>query len=279
MALPKTEFINIGDLRIAYNLVRGTNDAIVFIHGNSAGKDVFKGQMKALGDQGYTVLAVDLPGHGESTDSVSPEQDYNFPAFALLIKKILDAVEIKSPLVVGWSLGGHVVLEMAGRGFDMRGAMIFGTPPLGPGMADFEAAFIPSKAMAVTLKADRTEEDISTYLSGLYGTLSPVPAALHKLASRIDPSLAAHMGAHWASGEEGCHQKTVAAGWQNPICIIHGEQDVFASLDFIKNVKWGNLWRGGVQVMKGVGHAPFIEVPDKFNTVLSDFAQDVFKTK
>lgn len=153
MALPKTEYIDIDDLRIAYKLVRGTNDAVVFIHGNSAGKDVFGSQLQALDDQGYTVLAVDLPGHGESSDSAVPERDYTFPAFALLIKKLQDALEIKSPLIVGWSLGGHVVLEMAGRGFDMCGAMIFGTPPLGPGMADFEAAFLPSEAMAVTLKA------------------------------------------------------------------------------------------------------------------------------
>lgn len=87
------------------------------------------------------------------------------------------------------------------------------------------------------------------------------------------------MGAHWASGEEGCHQKTVAAGWQNPICVIHGDRDVFASQEFIQNVKWGHLWRGKVHVMKDVGHAPFVEAPDKFNAVLLDFAQDVFETK
>ncbi|WP_026942739.1 alpha/beta fold hydrolase [Hellea balneolensis] len=268
--------IEIGTLNVAFNYITRSKNTIIFIHGNSAAKDVFEGQLKFFSEKGYSVLSIDLPGHGESSNSHDPEVDYNFPAFALLVKKVQDALGITSPLIVGWSLGGHIAIEMAGRGFDLSGAMIFGTPPIGPGLDDFESAFIPSAAMAVTLKEDRSEEDVKTYVSGLYGSLTPLPDTYLDLAARTDPAMGAHVGAHWSSGEQGCHQKTVVAGWQKPFCVIHGDQDAFASQAFIQNVRWGNLWQEKVIVMEGVGHAPFIEVPEKFNEILSEFANNVF---
>lgn len=271
--------VKIGKLNVAYTHIDGGKNTIIFIHGNSAGKDVFDGQFKFFSSKGYSVLGIDLPGHGESANSTDPEIDYNFPAFALLVKKVQDSLGIKDPLIVGWSLGGHVAIEMAGRGFDMSGAMIFGTPPMGPGMEDFETAFLPSEAMAVTLKEKRTDEDVQTYVSGLYGSLTELPDAYLNLAARTDPAMGAHVGAHWSSGEQGCHQKTVAAGWQKPFCVIHGDEDVFASKLFIQSLKWGNLWKEKVFVLEGIGHAPFVEAPEHFNKILLEFADDVFQQK
>lgn len=268
---------SIGDLEIEYWRAGAGSKTIVFIHGNSAGKEVFHHQFATLSRQGYSLLAIDLPGHGGSSDSKSPERDYNFPAFALLVKRLLAALNIETPLLVGWSLGGHVVIEMAGRGFDIAGAMIFGSPPVGPGLGeDFERAFLPSEAMAVTLKENPSSDDLATYVNGLYGSLNPRPEAFARLAERMDGAVRSHMGAHWAAGDEGCHQKTVVAGWDKPICVIHGDEDVFASGDYIVNLKWRNLWRNEVIRMEGVGHAPFVETPDRFNSILSAFSADVF---
>lgn len=266
----------VNGLEVEYWRYRRGPRTIVFLHGNSAGKEVFHRQFDAFAKKDYSLLAIDLPGHGGSSDSKSPEADYCFPAFALLIKRLLAGLGITSPLLVGWSLGGHVVIEMAGRGFDLAGAMIFGTPPVGPGFADFEKAFLPSEAMAVTLKEAPTAQELNRYVKGLYGSLEDVPDAFIKLAERMDGAVRSHMGAHWAKGDEGCHQKTIVAGWEKPLCVLHGEMDEFVSGDYLGALAWRNLWSGEIIRLPTAGHAPFVETPDRFNELLSAFAGDVF---
>lgn len=181
-------------------------------------------------------------------------------------------------LCVGWSLGGHVVIEMAGRGFDMAGAMIFGTPPMGPGLGpDFEKGFRKTAAMAVTLNPSPTKEELATYVKGLYGSFSP-PLSFTRLAERMDGAVRAHMGAHWAAGDHGCHQKTVVAGWNKPLAVLHGDDDEFVSGGYLEGLTFRNLWRDQVHHLQGVGHAPFVERPEEFNRLITEFARDVFRS-
>ncbi|MEM7570049.1 MAG: alpha/beta hydrolase [Pseudomonadota bacterium] len=271
--------LHIGALDIAYWLVKKSDQAIVFVHGNSAGKEVFYEQFNALAETDYTLLSIDLPGHGSSSNSAEPADDYNFCAFSRLIGDMLDALGIRQPLMVGWSLGGHVVIEMAGSGIDLAGAMIFGTPPLGPGPgADVQKAFIESKAMAVTLNPNPSDEDLQCYIEGLYGTLENRPSVFDALAKRMDGAVRAHIGKHWYSGEEGHDQRTVVDTWAKPLAMLHGDKDVFASGSYLETLTFANLWRGSIQHVPHAGHAPFLESPDLFNQSLEDFAQDVFSS-
>lgn len=247
---------------------------IVFIHGNSASKEVFSEQFSRFADEGCSLLAFDLPGHGGSEDAAVPELAYTIPSYALLAKRLFDKFDIRRPIVVGWSLGGHIALEMAGRGFSLAGALICGTPPVGPGLEDAAAAFRPSEAGAVTTKRDAKPAEIRTYAKALYGSLNPIPELFFRAAERTDGQARARMGAHWAAGEEGCHQRTVAAGWAGPICVVHGAQDAFISGNYLRTIVWRNLWSGRIHEFAGSGHAPFIEEPLRFNEILHKFMME-----
>lgn len=275
-SLGETGDVKVGALDAAYWQAGDLNRSVVFLHGNSAGKEVFYKQAAPLVEAGFGFLAIDLPGHGSSSNSSDPVKDYNFCAFAALVHRVLAELKIERPLLVGWSLGGHVVIEMAGRGYDIAGAMIFGTPPLGPGLGeDFTKAFLDTPAMQVTLNPSPTPEELNTYIQGLYGTLAPIPSAFPALGQRMDGAVREHIGAHWASAVEGCNQRDVVANWDKPLAILHGTDDAFVAGSYFGTLVHNNLWQDKVLDMPGLGHAPFLEAPDAFNEHLLDFSREV----
>ena len=63
-----------------------------------------------------------------------------------------------------------------------------------------------------------------------------------------------------------------------PIAVIAGEQDAGINNEYIiRDVEFKNLWREKVHVIANAGHSVFIEQPDEFNQILSQFFQEVFK--
>ncbi|MGC0366668.1 pimeloyl-ACP methyl ester carboxylesterase [Rhodococcus sp. 27YEA15] len=81
----------------------GSGDRVaVLIHGLGNSRDSWWQVGPALADEGYRVLAVDLPGHGKS----APLQRYTVDALA---QAVIDSVPERPDLVVGHSLGGLVL--------------------------------------------------------------------------------------------------------------------------------------------------------------------------
>ena len=270
------EALTIDGVRLQYWRRGDGPKTIVFVHGNSACKEVFAPQFAELADAGVTLLAFDLPGHGGSSNAAQPQQQYTIPGYARLLKRAIDALSIDRPLIVGWSLGGHIALEMAGRGFPLAGALIAGTPPLGPGLDDFAVAMKLTDAGAVTTKADASAAEIRAYVKSLYGTLDPIPDLFFSTALRTDGEARAIMAQHWLAGVGMCNQRSVAETWEPPLCVVHGLDDPFISYDYLKAMSWRNLWAGKIFEFSGIGHAPFLEAPAAFNRILSDFMREAF---
>ncbi len=254
----------------------GEAGTVVFLHGNSACKEVFFPQFEALHGQALRLVAFDLPGHGLSSDAALPHDVYTISAYARLMERALQQLEVVKPVLVGWSLGGHVAIEMAGRGADLAAIVLSGTPPAGPGLAEIADAFTPSPHMAVTTQEKASARDIELYVDHLYHCLERIPNHFLRAALRTDGRARRIVGEHWASGEEGCHQKTVIASWEQPICVIQGREEPFFSNSYLSALHWARLWRGQVFEIDGAGHAPFLERPDRYNEILQLFLADVF---
>ena len=111
-----------------YELV-GRGPAVVIIHGNSSSSRAFSRQLEGPLGQRFRLIAVDLPGHGASCDAEDPNI-YSLPGYARAIREVLDALGLRFPRFIGWSMGGAILLEMAPDLPEARGFLIFGTPPV-----------------------------------------------------------------------------------------------------------------------------------------------------
>ena len=58
----------------------------------------------------YRVVAVDLPGHGDLADV-----GFTLEGAADRVAQVLTAIDGEAPVLVGWSLGGFVAMEVAAR--------------------------------------------------------------------------------------------------------------------------------------------------------------------
>jgi len=84
---------------------------VAFIHGAENDHSVWGLQSRWFAHHGFSVLAVDLPGHGRSDGPLLPSVE----AQADWIVALLDAAGVKQAALVGHSMGSLISLEAAAR--------------------------------------------------------------------------------------------------------------------------------------------------------------------
>lgn len=119
----------------------GTNEPVLLlIHGNSFCSKIWRHILNSSLNKSHRIIAFDLPGHGESSNAANPEQDYTQPGYARATVELLLKLDVKEVIVFGWSLGGHIGIEMIplapSAGLKIKGLMVVGTPPVGYGDLD-----------------------------------------------------------------------------------------------------------------------------------------------
>ena len=87
----------------------GAGPTLLLVHGLGADRRIWEGTIARFADR-WRVVAVDLPGHGESD---KPDVDYSPAYFARVLRGLGRAMHLSEVVVVGSSLGGRVTLELA----------------------------------------------------------------------------------------------------------------------------------------------------------------------
>ena len=111
------------------------NDAagpMVFIHGWGC-DHLFLAQQQAFFTDSHRTVAVDLRGHGASGASSG---DYAVGTMADDIAALCRALDLRRPVLIGHSMGGHVALECAAR-----------HPGLAAGIVAIDSALFPPAAL------------------------------------------------------------------------------------------------------------------------------------
>lgn len=94
------------DGRIYYH-VEGSGPPVVLIYGAWACHRWWKEQIPALAGH-YTVFAIDVRGHGRSSDL---PQTASVPDFSRDLRHVLTGLGIEAAVLVGWSMGAFIALQ------------------------------------------------------------------------------------------------------------------------------------------------------------------------
>ncbi len=273
---PKT--LQLESHKISYYESDGTGDPILLIHGNSSSGRVFQHQLDSEFGRKYHVVAIDLPGHGDS-DPARELSAYNLPNYAATVVAAAKALKMENAVFVGWSLGGHIVLQAQILLPDASGFVIFGTPPLAlpPAM---EEAFLPNPAMGVAFKAGITEEEAIAFATASFAPdasidLARFVAEIQKTDGNARAGLAASIAPNSQVAESHQDEVDVVTNLSTPLAILHGQKDQLVSEPYISALNIPALWRDAVQIIPDAGHTPQWEQPEKFNELLEAFVDEV----
>lgn len=195
------------------------------------------------------------------------------PGYAETACEFMSAKGIERYFMLGWSLGGHIGLEMLGQSTAIDGLIISGTPPVSKGAESMEAGFLPSEHMLFAGTADITKDQASAYAHATCGSKAPYETFLFDAVSRTHGPARENMLNSFMAGV-GHDQRKIAETNKTPLAIINGSDDAFANNDYIKSITYANLWRRDVTILDGIGHAPFWEAPDIFDRHLDAFVSE-----
>ena len=103
----ESKFTTLDGAKIHYVNYGKGSEALVLIHGWTMNVDNWREQIPAC-SQKYRVVAIDLPGHGQSD---KPETTYSMEYFARAIDAVLRDAKVKRAVLVGHSMGTPVARQ------------------------------------------------------------------------------------------------------------------------------------------------------------------------
>lgn len=243
---------------------------LLMIHGNSSCRGVFARQVRSELAGECRLITFDLPGHGQSDDAPDPVRTYSRPGLADCAIELLARLGVSEAVVLGWSLGGHIAIEMLPRFRGMKGLVLTGTPPVWRGgMAE---GFVASPAAGLPGRRDLSEAEVDEFARMMFGT--PVEPFLRQALRRADGRCRQRLFEASRAGH-GVDQRLAVEGSALPIAVINGEADPLVRLEFVESVAYGNLWDERCHRLGGVGHAAFWHAAGVFNALVGRFLGDL----
>lgn len=258
------ETVEVGGRRLRY-LRRGSGaETVVFLHGFGGDLNnwLFNSEKLAAG---RTVLALDLPGHGESSKDVGAG-DIDF--FTGVLGGFLDAVGAESVHLVGHSMGGAVALAYALRAPERVRSLTL-VAPAGLG-AEINAAYIDGFVESAK------HRDLKQALELLFADPSLVTRQLtddvlrYKRLDGVDAALRTVSAAWFPGGRQTVALADRLGEVGVPVLAVWGDADR------ILPVAHGAA-AGRLEVLEGVGHSPHMEAATAFNRLLGDFLDQTEK--
>ncbi|MEE9273898.1 MAG: alpha/beta fold hydrolase [bacterium] len=248
---------------------RGSGPPLLLLHGFPQDHTLWDAQAEAL-ESKYRLLIPDLRGHG-GTKHPAPGDPISMEQLADDAAAFLEAVDISSAAVAGWSLGGFTLFEMAVRyPLKVRAAAFVST----------RAAADPPGREEARIKAMRFVVDegsgafANAFLPQLYSApfLAANPEAGERtrqvIASQDPVSIAMTVDAIRRKEDMTPRLHEIAC----PCAVISGKEDALISYTLMEAVHAG-LPDSTIDIIEGAGHMTTVEAPDRVTFGLDSLMQ------
>jgi pimeloyl-ACP methyl ester carboxylesterase len=223
----------------------------------------------------YRVVAVDLRGHGRSD---KPSHGYTLGYLAEDIHEVIGRLRLERTFIVGWSMGGSVLFEYLRkfRGEYLKGAVFVDIGPYSwktgdypIGYSDYEKRLELTREYAMAYQDPKN--DRSSFISRMFirkpslQVLQDFVGDYYLVPSFVRSLLIIEL---YASD-----YRSLLPRIEVPTLIVTGswggEKGIGSTGEYMHNhIKKSTYIR-----FSESGHCPFVEEPERFNRVLSEFVE------
>lgn len=250
--------VNAGGMSLSYLERPGGGDTIVLLHGFGADKDNWVRFVRHL-PAGYRVIALDLPGHGDSAKPV--DRTYSVEFFTQSFAQAADALKLGRFHLVGNSMGGYVSMLYAsrnpGRVMDLCLMDTAGIFTGVPGQSDLMAAL--ARGESPLTPATKEEFDRLLDFAFYHKPFMPWPVK-SVLADRAVESAPLLKKMFKDFNANLVDPVPLLPGLDLPVLVLWGERDRILHVS-TTIVLEKNLPREKTVIMKDCGHMPMLEKP------------------
>lgn len=248
---------------IAYSVRGNGPTTLLFVHGWACDQTYWSAQVGELAEE-YTVVTLDLAGHGLSGDS---RQDWSIARFAEDVVAVVEALELTDVVLIGHSLGGPIVLEAALAAPDRVVAVV--------GADTFMDVFAsgPFEPLLTSMRED-FRAATEPFVRGMFLDSSPSDLVERIVADMASQSPSPGVAALEAIQSWGPRRMEAALRELNvPLGVIQTSKSRQAS--GLVDAKLSNgLERRNIE-LDGLGHFLMAEDPARFNDALVALVRDL----
>ena len=257
-------FTEVGGLRVRY-ADRGFGDSVVLLlHGFGGDLDNWMFNLDSLAEK-HRVLALDLPGHGQS---VKTNVDPSLSGMATFVRKFLDGLSVSSVHVVGHSMGGAIAMQLASDSPEtVKSLGLICSAGLGPDInSDYLRGFVEAQS----------QQELKLVLEQLFADESLVNLQLvndllnYKRIDGVEATLNALSETLISAGEQTFLTDNIVASGI-PVLVIWGKQDRIIPVSHAQNYSAAGGSCVEVEIFDSAGHMVQMEKAYDVNRSLLNF--------
>ncbi|MBP5618643.1 MAG: alpha/beta hydrolase [Clostridia bacterium] len=249
-------FVEIDGVKAHYT-DEGEGKPVVLMHGWGSSLDAFVGIRRALCDR-FRVIALDFPGFGKSDSIAEPWDVSDYVAF---FAKFLQELQVETPVLIGHSFGGRVILKGVGSGLIKAEKIVL-----------IDSAGVKHK------RSLRAKCRIAAFKTVKWCLLLP---GIRKVSAGTLEKARRHFGSADYNSAPVVLRQTLVKVVNEDLCdympniacptlLIWGDQDKDTPLADAKIME-SKIPDSGLCVIKGAGHFSFIHSPFEVNAILNSF--------
>jgi non-heme chloroperoxidase len=256
-----------GSRRIYFEQHPGPGRPVVLVHGWGVTARCWDTVTPALRARGHQVVLIDLRACGRSDKDF---EDVSIAALGSDVARLCEHLELRGPVINGWSLGGAVAVDAVSRlGRNVSGLILTGgATPRYTAAPDWPHGGTRDDVEGVlgAVAADR-----ATTFKGVAGAVCAVPVSSEvvdwmwgmflEMGPRGDDSL---------RDLAEIDQRKISAALEVPVLLLHGRKDGFVAFSGAEAAR--DLYPDARLVeFAECGHAPFLEDRDTYLAELTGF--------
>jgi len=259
------EKLQVRGINIAADVLRNEGELIVFIHGVGADRTAWKYQLPFFHEKGYSVVALDMRGSG---DSDARDKDGNLlpisiREFALDVDVVIHELGYKKAHWVGNSKGGVIILDALSQGLEsIDKVALCNTFAFHPDREQI----LPRAGAALKVKSlpDFAKERIPLVLRPDIDSQT-LDEAIYAMARKDPEAYLASWQATWSPD-----YRTMLSSIKNPALVVSGSLDTITPVNLSEELASGIPNAKHINI-EGAGHISNMDKPDEFNNALLNF--------